>query len=100
MSGGHFDYQQYHINDIADEVEQVILNNQDDTLNEWGDSKGSHFTPETIAEFERGLRLLRAAAIYAQRIDWLLSGDDGEDDFRRRLRADLERQFGPDVDFA
>jgi hypothetical protein len=31
------------------------------------------------------------AEIYAQRIDWLLSGDDGEDSFRKRLKEDLER---------
>jgi hypothetical protein len=31
------------------------------------------------------------AEIYAQRIDWLLSGDDGEDSFRERLKEDLEK---------
>ena len=27
MSGGHFDYKQYEIENIADEIEQIILNN-------------------------------------------------------------------------
>jgi hypothetical protein len=31
------------------------------------------------------------AQIYAQRIDWLISGDDGEDSFRERLKEDLEK---------
>jgi hypothetical protein len=30
------------------------------------------------------------AQIYTQRIDWLVSGDDGEDSFRERLKEDLE----------
>lgn len=29
------------------------------------------------------------AQVYAQRIDWLLSGDDGEDNFHLRLKEDL-----------
>ena len=35
--------------------------------------------------------LLRSAAIYVQRIDWLVSGDDGEDSFHRRLQKELEK---------
>ena len=48
-------------------------------------------TPETMAEFKAGLEILRQAHIYAQRIDWLMSGDDGEDSFHRRLKHDLEK---------
>jgi hypothetical protein len=29
------------------------------------------------------------AQIYAQRIDWLVSGDDNEDSFHKRLAKDL-----------
>ena len=91
MSGGHFDYKQWEIQNIADEVEQLILTNDSEELDEWGYRKGSHFTPETIAEFKKGLTVLRQAYVYAQRIDWLVSGDDGEDSFHRRLKHDLEK---------
>jgi hypothetical protein len=30
------------------------------------------------------------AAIYVQRIDWLMSGDDGEESFMRRLKEELD----------
>lgn len=90
MSGGYFDYWQYHINRIADDVEQVIRNNDSKELNEWGDTIGCNYSAEVIAEFERGLRVLREAAIYAQRFDWLLCGDDGEDSFLKRLAQELE----------
>jgi len=89
MSGGHFDYQQYRLIAIADEVEHLIESNDDETLNEWGDPKGRGYTPQTIVRFREGLRFLRLAAIYAQRIDWLVSGDDGEDSFHQRLAEDL-----------
>jgi hypothetical protein len=29
------------------------------------------------------------AKIYAQRVDWFLSGDDGEETFHERLKEDL-----------
>ena len=91
MSGGHFQYKQWEIGNIADEVEQLILDNDSEQLDEWGDRKGHHYTPETIEEFKKGLVLLRQAYVYAQRIDWLVSGDDGEDSFHNRLKFELEK---------
>ena len=91
MSGGHFQYKQWEIGNIADEVEQLILTNDSEEKDEWGDRKGYHYSPETIEEFKKGLVLLRQAYVYAQRIDWLVSGDDGQDSFHRRLKNDLEK---------
>ena len=36
------------------------------------------------------MHILKQAEIYAQRIDWLLSGDDGEESFHERLKEELE----------
>ena len=90
MSGGHFEYNQYRIGYIADEVETLIENNESDEDDGWGSTVGRHYTPETIKEFKKALHALRTAAIYAQRIDWLVSGDDGEDSFHRRLKKELD----------
>lgn len=90
MSGGRFNYHQYKIDYIADEVEQLIRTNDDTTLNEWGDTIGKNYPANIIAEFKRGLAHLRLAAIYAHRIDWLVSGDDGEETFVERLQDDLD----------
>ena len=81
MSGGHFDYAQYKIGDIADSIEQLIFDN-----NENGQIK---YTDQTIDEFCTAIRMLRRAQIYAQRIDWLVSCDDGEESFHKRLVLDL-----------
>ena len=98
MSGGHFQYEQYKIGQIADEVEQLILSNEDETPEPWGrERKGYFFTAETIAEFKKGLLVLRAAQVYAQRIDWLVSGDDGEEQFCKRLAADLAKIVAGDT---
>lgn len=44
----------------------------------------------TLQQLKRAVRSLRKAAIYAQRADWLLCGDDSEGTFMQRLFTDLK----------
>ena len=90
MSGGHFQYKQYELGHIADEIEQLILDNDSKEVDQYGDTKGYGYSPETIAKFKIARMSLLLAQIYVQRIDWLVSGDDGEDSFHSRLDADFE----------
>ena len=76
MSGGRFEYKQYDMNYIADKIEHEVLIN----------SKKK----EVIEKFKEAVIILRKAAIYTQRIDWLLSGDDEEETFLKRLKKDLK----------
>lgn len=89
MSGGHFDYKQYHIDDIVREIEYLIENNNE--TDEWRYSRG--YSEETITKFNEALTTLRRGAIMAQRIDWLLSGDDSEDDFHKRWEEELNKSM-------
>lgn len=89
MSGGHFNYKQHSLLDMVDDVRFAILMNDSKEKNEEGDNIGNRFSPETIAEFEQAVKALKTGYVYAQRIDWLLSGDDGEDSFHKRLQAQL-----------
>ena len=91
MSGGHFGGQQYIINQIADEINQIIRSNDDTSLNRWGDRIGRGYSEDTINKFKEAIELLNKSAIYAQRIDWLLSDDDSEETFHKRLKEDLTR---------
>jgi methyl coenzyme M reductase alpha subunit len=89
MSGGHFNYKQDSLLDMVDDVRFAILINYNKEKNECGNDIGNRFSPETIEEFEKAVKALKMAYVYAQRIDWLLSGDDGEDSFHKRLQAQL-----------
>lgn len=84
MGGGHFDYQQHNIYNIIQDLEQEIRDYEED--------KGNYLdlSVETINKFKEGLKYLKLAHIYTQRIDWLLSGDDGEEEFHKRLKEDFE----------
>lgn len=101
MSGGHFDYQQYYIGGIADNIEN-ILNRQGkerpkedlymhkEYYEEYPEEKLYYTYPEIIQnKLKEAIKQLRIAEIYAQRVDWLLSGDDGQESFIRRLEEDL-----------
>jgi len=77
MSGGYFDYEQGRMQSMADRLASVIETNDE-------------FSQETLAEFLKGLVLLRAAAVYLERIDFLLSSDDSEETFHKRLKEDLK----------
>ncbi|THC59720.1 hypothetical protein E7X19_25480, partial [Bacteroides fragilis] len=46
-------------------------------------------TDETIETMKEAYRQIRIAEIYATRMDWMMSGDDGEDSFRERIKEDL-----------
>lgn len=89
MSGGRFNYDQYKIGQIADEIEHVIFNNENIELDEFGDSTGYGFKPEVIEKLKIAARELRKVSIMAQRVDWLLSGDDGEESFIKRWDNEL-----------
>jgi hypothetical protein len=107
MSGGTFDYNQYRIRDIANRVEQEISKSGTPKSQRELKDEGWHrdkewykqypedlnhykYPDEVIAEFKKGYEILRKAEIYAQRMDWLLAGDDGEESFLKRLKTDLE----------
>ena len=95
MSGGHFDYDQHKIGYIADSIERLIEGNKKEVADEdrwhevWDDRIYYYDHPdEVIEKFKEGVELLRKAQIY--RIDWLVSGDDGEQTFLERLKEDLD----------
>ena len=96
MSGGHFEYRQWNIQDIADRLEDYIYGHEldEEDIDEYvhdtfyfrddADKKEAEkfirenkrtlpnlygYSEETLIEFKRGLDILRRAYIYAQRID-------------------------------
>ena len=91
MSGGHFPGS-YNIGEIAREIEELIRSNNDTELTSWGTPRGRFYPPEVIKEFKKAVKLLKQADIFVHRIDYLVSGDDGEESFLRRLKEDLKEK--------
>ena len=91
MSGGFFNHSQYNLDQISADIEDEIYYNDSEEVNEYNDKRGNGFSEETIQEFKLAVWYLKQAFVYTQRIDWLLSGDDGEETFHERLKKDLEK---------
>lgn len=105
MSGGAFNYDQYKIGYMVDQIEETVVKNgvektPEELKNEgWRDPDWYKKYPEdkfhyqypdeVIKKMKEGIEILKRAQIYAHRIDWLLSGDDGEESFLRRLEEEL-----------
>jgi hypothetical protein len=89
MSGGFFDYDQYKIGKIADQIESLIETNGDGSKNEWGETIGRNYSERTVEKFKVALYYLGLAQVFAHRIDWLVSDDDGEESFHRRLAEEV-----------
>ena len=107
MSGGAFDYNQYKIGYIADQIEEVIIKNgvektpeelkdeswrDDSWYDKYPEDKFHYKYPnEVIEKMKEAVKALKIAQEYAQRVDWLLSGDDGEESFLSRLEENLKK---------
>ena len=108
MSGGFFNYDQSRIRNMIDSIEDLIENNgrpkteQELKDGSWGYNNykeyyeiypGERFwhryPDEVIEEFKKGLTYLKISYVYAKRIDWLVSGDDGAESFLKRLEKEL-----------
>lgn len=110
MSGGYFDYIQYRLENTICKIEDYLngIPLDDYAANEYIDDHNlteeeikwikenkrtlpnyHEYSRETLEEIKKGLDILNKATIYIQRIDWLMSGDDGEESFLKRLKEDL-----------
>ena len=81
MSGGAFEYLQrrYEWQEAIERIEHITEENH------------SELRLDVIEEFKKGLRIIKEAKVYLERIDYLLSDADGEDSFLKRLKSDLEQ---------
>lgn len=77
MSGGYFNYANHGLRSMKEELDAIISRNDSD------------YHDETLEHFICASCLLELCDLYMHRIDWLLSGDDDEDDFHERLHLDL-----------
>ena len=101
MSGGKFDYDQYKIRMIWEEIQQELdKQGQEKQVAPWEKEYYEKYPKARFEEvyredvqqiFKDGIESLKKAEIYAQRIDWYLSGDDGEDSLVSRLKSDLDK---------
>ena len=93
MSGGHFNYRENQIGDAASDIDELIEVNDSETLDRYGERIGNSYPPEIIEKFEEAAHTLRQAAEMVKRIDYLVSGDDGQDTFLRLWQTEVRKSW-------
>ena len=107
MSGGHWDYIQYRFTDVIEDINSLIEKNGKEKTKEELKNEGyrhpdwyeeypedkyhPEYPSDVIEEFKKGVDIIAKAQVYMQRMDWLLSGDDGNENFIKRLKDDLDK---------
>ena len=86
MSGGYFEYQDYRLEEMAKTLRSKIALVRQKP--EWEEYPGN-YTEEFLAEMIKAHNDLLALRARLHRLDWVLSGDDGEDTYFSRLPVDL-----------
>ena len=88
MSGGFFEYQEYRLQDMANllRLEIAKCRKKPDWTSDW-----SRYSDEFIDEMSLVYNQLVDTAAKMHRIDWVLCGDDGEDQYEKRLKIDLAK---------
>jgi hypothetical protein len=94
MSGGHYDYIQRNILIIRDSIKSELDNQgmAKPLYERWDDEDINYpsYSIEVADKMREAIDSLERAYVFAQRVDYLLSGDDGEESFLKRLADDLE----------
>jgi hypothetical protein len=95
MSGGRFHYHQRRITEIADSIQELIDTNgvvpPQTEIQKLRNEEPFYrdYPPEVIEEFKKSVIILREAYIRAHAIDYLVSGDFGEETFLEYLKEQL-----------
>lgn len=83
MSGGAFEYQSNIISQFAEDLQYRLIQEKDD--NEWFQPAEQMFSPETIKLLHDCQQIIKLAGDIAHDIEWLFSGDHGEESFIRLI---------------
>jgi hypothetical protein len=87
MSGGHFSNNYWILENLAEElnedINRIIEARKKEDEHDW-----YYFSEETLAKIIQTKETLEKVSKMFKRVDWLLSGDDGEDSFHRRWKEE------------
>jgi len=94
MSGGYFDTSTcYSLLEDIETVTDLIKNNKNETLDEYGERLYTEYSEETLNIFKILESLLRTTKIYLKHVDYLLAGDHSEKSMMKRISEDLKEMF-------
>lgn len=90
MSGGHFDYEQYRIQQAADDLNNYIAKVVN---NEFEDDWKPEYSQDTLNKFKVCAKELERVATMLHHIDYLICSDYSEKRFKEFWKKDFPEDF-------
>jgi len=87
MSGGHFEYDEFRMHHIAEQIDFEIQNN-DLPDPQYGQTNG--YSKEVLYYMQYTRDTLEHSYKLTKNLDYLLSGDIGEDGYLERVKNELQ----------
>ena len=94
MSGGAFEYKQYKIQDLIEDMENLLVRLDKEPIDSFECDSLKRYVDDSELfknKIKENIRYLKRAYIFTQRIDWFISGDDCEENFYERLKEEIEK---------
>ena len=94
MSGGAFEYKQYKIQDLIEDMENLLVRLDKEPIDSFECDSLKRYVDDSEPlknKIKENIKYLKRAYIFTQRIDWFISGDDGEENFYERLKEEIEK---------
>ncbi len=94
MSGGAFEYKQYKIQDLIEDMENLLVRLDKEPIDSFECNSLKNYIDDKDSFkkiVQKNIDLLKKSYLYTQRIDWFISGDDGEETFYERLEEEIEK---------
>jgi hypothetical protein len=88
MSGGAFDYDCFKISQFADDLINKIRNNNVKNSSDYA----PNYSIETILLLKQCSKIIQDAGEIAKHVEWLYSGDDGEETFKEHVMPILNKK--------
>ena len=94
MSGGAFEYKQYKIQDLIEDMENLLVRLDKEPIDSFECDSLKRYVDDSELfknKIKENIRYLKRAYIFTQRTDWFISGDDCEENFYERLKEEIEK---------
>lgn len=83
MSGGYFEYRCFEISDFAERLKDEIERNNEETTDSFGNPDIRGYGAEALSRLVEAQKIIETAGKLAREVEWLYSGDHGEESFVR-----------------
>lgn len=94
MSGGAFDYKQHTLQDLIDDMNTLIERLDKEPIDSFECNSLKNFVknPDDLKnKIRENIGYLKRAFLFTNSLDWLISGDDGEEKFYEKLDVEMKK---------